>query len=426
MLMSDPTEYVPDGVFNPGSTRFPDSIEFTPERGEGPYLYGESGEEYLDYLLGSGPMIIGHSHPRVVEAVQDQMEDGSHFYLPSDESHRLARRIVDAVPCADQIRFTSTGTEATYLALRLARAHTGRDTVMKFEGAYHGWHDEVLVSSSHASGEAIMGVEAPAGTIDTAGTSGDPTDRVVTAPYNDLARTRAVVRENADDLAAILVEPVMRSVPPEDGFLAGLREICDEHGVTLIFDEVVTGFRLAWGGGQEYFGVEPDLATYGKAIGGGTPIAAVAGRAELLGHISTESSAHVEHGGTLNGNPLSAAAGNATLDVLEQSGTYRDLNDYADQFRALLDDLLADASVSGQAMGDGPLVDYVITDQQEITSWDGMVAGDSETKKRIDRELVERGLLHHVGGKRYISTAHSDAELDRTRELYKNVFERVV
>jgi len=422
MLLGDSPEFVPDGVFNPGSTRFPDSVEFTPARGEGPYLYSDSGEEYIDYILGSGPMIIGHTHPEVVEAVTDQMQDGSHFYLPSEEGHRLARRIVEAAPCGEQLRFTSTGTEATYLALRLARARTGREKVVTFEGAYHGWHDDVMVSSSHADGEDLQATDYPHGTVDTAGFAGDPDDRVLVAPYNDLERTREIVADAAEDVAAILVEPVQRSLPPVDGFLAGLREICDEHGIVLVFDEVVTGFRMAWGGGQEYYGVEPDLATYGKAIGGGTAIGAVCGREDLVGQIAEDAENHAVHGGTLNGNPLAAVAGNATLDVLERSGTYRDLNGYADDFRDLLADLLADSSLSGQVLGEGPIVDYILTDRDEVTTWRDTLDADGETKREIDTALVERGLLHHVGGKRYVSTAHGDAELERTADLYKDVF----
>lgn len=424
-MSEDPSAFVPDGVFNAGAARVPDRLEITPKEGDGCYLRTESGEEYLDYLLGSGPLIVGHSHPEVVEAVDEQMADGSHFYLPTDEGHRLARRIVDAVPCAEQLRFTSTGTEATYLAIRLARAYTGRDKVVKFGGAYHGWHDESLVSSSHADSQRLLDAEYPGGTVDSAGTAGDPSDRVLVAPYNDLDRTREIVAREAEDTAAILVEPVMRSLAPVDGFLEGLRELCSEHGIVLVFDEVVTGFRLAWGGAQEHFGVEPDLATYGKAIGGGTPLAAVCGSEEILGLTAESGDPHVTHAGTLNGNPLCAAAGNATLDVLETPGTYRDLNRYAADFRDLIGDLLADASVSGHALGEGPLVDYVITDEPEVTSWEAVLRADGETKRRIDERLLEQGLLHHVGGKRYVSTEHGDRELERTNERFKRAIERV-
>ena len=425
MTFEDPSDFVPAGVFNPGSSRFPDRLKVTPKRGKGCYVYSESGTEYIDYLLGSGPLVVGHAHPDVVDAVQRQMGRGSQFYVPTEQGYTLAKRIVDAVPCAEQLRFTSTGTEATYLALRLARAYTGRDRIVKFGGAYHGWHDEALVSSSHADSEQLLASEPPEGTVDSAGLRGDPSENVVIAPYNDLERTREIVGRVADDVAAMIVEPVMRSLPPIEGFLAGLEELCSEHDIVLIFDEVVTGFRMAWGGAQEYYGVEPDLATYGKAIGGGTPIAAVCGSAEILRLTAGSTSDHVTHAGTLNGNPLCAAAGNATLDVLETPGTYRELNRYASEFRDLIDDLLSDSSFAGQALGEGPVVDYVLTEERDVTAWTSLLLGDSETKRAIDEALLELGVLHHVGGKRYISTEHGDEELERTAELYKRAIERV-
>ncbi|MFB6160710.1 MAG: aspartate aminotransferase family protein [Haloferacaceae archaeon] len=409
-------------------TEFPDDVSVVPDHGEGCYLWTEGGDRYLDYLMGSGPLIVGHAHPRVVDAVQRQVEKGSAFYKSDRLGFELADRIVNAVPCADSLKFTSTGGEATYFALRLARAHTGNERVLKFQGAYHGFHDYAMRSSDKRDAREVADAGYPEGSVDSAGVVTDAARSTVVAPFNDLDATREVVEAYADELAAVILEPVMRSLPASPDFLAGVREICDEHDVVLIFDEVVTGFRLAFGGAQEFYGVTPDLATYGKAIGGGTPIGAVCGRDEIMSHTEPERSLGedgVYISGTLSGNPLCAAAGHATLDVLEESGTYSRLDQYGEEFRSLVDDLLAESSLSGTSLGAGAIVDYVVTDADSVTRWETIVDGDRETKERLDRELLDEGLLHHIGGKRYISTRHGAAELEKTAEAFKRAMERV-
>lgn len=421
-------ECVPGGVFVAGAGKYPERFSLVADEGHGAYLQTEDGEEYLDYLLGGGPLVVGHAHPSVVKAVRDQATDGSTFYLSSRPGYDLAEKIVSAIPSAEALKFTSSGSEATYFALRLARAHTGRTRVLKFEGAYHGWHDSVLRSSSYADSAALEATSYPDGTRDSAGTVPQTAAQTLVAPYNDLEETSDIVRSHADELAAIIVEPLMRSLSPEDGFLAGLRDLCDTHDVALIFDEVVTGFRLAWGGGQEYYGVEPDLTTLGKAIGGGTPVGAVCGREEIMRHAdpgipTAEGGAYVS--GTLNGNPLCARAGLATLDLLDDPGTYDGLFAYADEFRALITDVLADSPLNGHALGEGPIVDYAITDASEIMTWRDLVAADGERKAAIDEALLDRNVLQLHGSKRYISTAHGDDELERTAEAFKGAVEHV-
>jgi glutamate-1-semialdehyde 2,1-aminomutase len=374
-------------------------------------------------------MIVGHAHPEVVKAIQEQAERGTTYYMTTRTALDLAQRIVDAVPCGESLRFVSSGTESTYLALRLARAKTGNEKILKFEGGYHGWHDQALVSSNRAGVEALNAVDPPTGTVDTRGADPGTVENVVTAPFNDAERTAEIMEAHADDLAAVITEPVMRTIPPKDGFLSELRKLCDEHDVALVFDEIVTGFRLAWGGAQEYYGVEPDRATYGKAIGGGTPIAAVVGKEEYLNTtdpgITTEEGG-VTLGGTLNGNPLSAAAGQATLDLLEEPGVYDHLHEYADDLRRMFEEVLEDSSLNGTSIGGGPIVDYLITEEPEVTDIRELRAADSETKAAIDERLFfEHNIIKSVGGKIYLSTQHGDQEFERTAEAFKEAVETV-
>lgn len=419
---------VPGNVFPYGATKFPDDVDLTIASGDGCYVTTEDGEEYLDYLLGSGPAFVGHSHPRVVDAIQEQSERVTTTYLNSTVALDLADRVASAVPCADQVKFASTGSEASYFALRLARAATGRSKVLKFAGAYHGFHDYAMVSSSYSDPDELAATEMPEGTVDSAGVVSGAAESMLVAPYNDLEATAEILDRHADETAAIIVEPVMRSIPPVDGFLEGLRELCDEHDIVLIFDECVTGLRMAWGGAQEFYGVEPDLATLGKVVGGGTPLAAICGREPIMS-LSDPAVPKSEGGiylsGTLSGNPLCATAGLATLDILEEDGVYDYVNQYASEFRAMIDDVLADSSLPGHATADGPLVDYVITEQSSVTNWAELQETDSKTKKRIDRELIDQGILQHLGGKRYISTEHGDAEFERTQEAFIEAVERV-
>src|SRR5947199_5917856 len=256
-----------------GSARFPDELAFVVRRGRGSKVWDMSGREYIDYLLGSGPMILGHSHPAVVAAVRDQLENGTTYFMVNEPIIMLADELCRAVPCAEQVRFTSTGTEATFFALRAARAWLKRDKVQKVEGGYHGTHDYALMSASPKSPKAF-----PAATADSAGIPHVLQGEVLIAPYNDLATVEALLAVYADELAAVIVEPFQRLIPPHRRFLEGLRTLTQRHGIPLIFDEVVTGFRFAYGGAQEYYGVVPDLAAYGKIIGGGFPLAAVCGR----------------------------------------------------------------------------------------------------------------------------------------------------
>ena len=291
------------------------------------------GRTYLDYVLGSGPLLLGHAHPAVVRAVQEQVARGSTFHWLSEPSIRLAETVVGAVPCAEQVRFVSTGTEATMFACRMARAFTRREKILKFEGGWHGFHDYAMVGNWRVPSEAPYPHPGP----DIGGIPGAPLDSVLVAPFNDLATTERIATERRRDLAAIIVEPLQRSIRPRPGFLAGLRDLAQRLGALLIFDEVVTGFRLAYGGAQEYYGVVPDLAVYGKALTCGFSLAAIAGRADVMATADPARKGSLDYAalsGTLSGNALACAAGIAALGELRRPGVYERLHALGERLRS--------------------------------------------------------------------------------------------
>ena len=280
-------------------------IDIVPVRGEGAKIYDARGREYIDYLLGSGPLILGHRHPVVTKALHEQIDRGTQFFFLTPEAMTLAQQIVEAVPCAESVRFGVSGAEAIASALRFARASTGREKILKFEGGFHGGHDFALMSSSPRTLSPW-----PVANADSAGIPDAIRELVLIAPFNDLATTEAIVAQHRDELAAVIVEPYQRFIAPQPGFLVGLRELTHRHGILLIFDEIVTGFRLAYGGAQEYYGVTPDLAVLGKAFGGGLPLSAVVGSHAVLDLCAPEHekrSDYVQQIGTFNANPLSVA-----------------------------------------------------------------------------------------------------------------------
>jgi glutamate-1-semialdehyde 2,1-aminomutase len=382
--------------------------------GRGARIWDADGREFVDYILGSGPLVLGHAHPRVVEAVQRQAAAGSTFYALSAPIIELAERIVECVPCAEQVQFCSTGGEATFYALRLARAATGRDAVVKFEGGYHGGHDYALMSLS-PSGEPHYPNPDPS----SGGIPRVLEDEVFVVPFNDVDAVSAVVAANADRIAAIIVEPVQRVIEPVPGFLETLRALADQHGIVLVFDEVVTGFRLAPGGAQERYGVTPDVAALGKILGGGYALAAVAGRSaimELADQGRRGQSDYAFMSGTLNGNPVAAAAGLATLDVLDEPGAYDRLDEAGARLRLGLTAAFADAGVPAHVLGVGPLFQVVVTDERPI-DYRGIKAADASVMRRLASELYAAGLFLS-GDKGYISLAHTDEDLDRAVELF--------
>jgi glutamate-1-semialdehyde 2,1-aminomutase len=404
---------LPGGVL--GSARMPDDLAFVVKSGRGSKLYDTSGREYLDHLLGSGPLVLGHSHPAVVAAVSEQLPHGTTYFLVNEPIVRLAAEVCRAVPCAEQVRFTSTGTEATFIALRAARAYRKRDKIMKFEGGYHGTHDYALMSSSPRTPKAF-----PAATPDSAGIPHVLLDEVLIAPYNDLATVEALLAAHHDQLAAVIVEPYQRILTPAPGFLAGLRTATQRYGIPLIFDEVVTGFRFAYGGAQEFYGVVPDLAAFGKILGGGFPLAAVAGAERIMRCFDPRwegSGEYVAQVGTLNGNPLAAVAGLATLAELRRPGSYERLHATGRAVRDGLADIVRRSGLPAQVVGEPTVFDIVFT-ERPITDYRSTLAADGELLRRFNAECLRRGIVKGVS-KIYVSLAHSEADVARALEAFE-------
>src|SRR5205814_2366060 len=315
-------QVLPGGIL--GSHRSGPGLEFVVKEGRGAYLWDMNGRRYLDYLLGSGPMLLGHAHPAVIEAVERQVRRGTSYMLLNEPAIELAEEVVRAVPCAEQVRYTSSGTEATFFALRVARAFRARDKILKFEGGFHGTHDYGMMSVAPRSPKAF-----PAPMADSAGIPHAIQGEVLGAPYNDLATAEALIAAHHAELAAVIVEPYQRTIVPAPGFLQGLRAATRRYDVPLIFDEIVTGFRFAYGGAQEYYGVVPDLAVYGKVMAGGFPLACIAGPRGVMRHFDAAlegTPEYVWQAGTFNGNAIACAAGLATLAELRTPGMYARLH----------------------------------------------------------------------------------------------------
>ena len=384
-------------------------------RGQGARLWDLSGNEYVDYALGSGPMLIGHAHPEVVAAVKEQVERGTTYFGLNEHAVLLAEEIVKAVPCAEKVRFTSTGTEATFFAMRAARAYRKRDLILKFEGGFHGMNDYSLMSMAPSQPQ-----DFPRPTPDSAGIPESLQSEVLIAPFNDLETTSAIIEKHHDQLGGVIVEPLQRVIPPKPGFLQGLRDVTLRYGVPLIFDEIVTGFRFAYGGAQEYYGVTPDLCALGKAVAGGFPLAAVAGREEIMHHFDparVEKKALILQEGTLNGNPVAAAAGLATLAVLRREGTYEHLFATGQRIKDELERLLYEAEIPARVVGDAPMFDAIFTEEKELTDYRTTLSRDMAKTHRFNRLLLERGVFKN-NSKFYVSTVHGNDDVELTLEAF--------
>ena len=416
-LLDKAQRYLPGGTL--GNTRFSDDVAFVVKAGKGSKVYDMSGNEYIDFLLGSGPMILGHAHPAVVAAVRDYLERGSTYFTLNEPAISLAEAICEAVPCAEKIRFCSTGSEATFFALRAARTFTKKDKILKFEGGYHGNHDYALMSSSPS-----IPKDFPRAVPDSAGIPRVLEGEVLIAPFNDLKTTSAIIERHRHELGGVIVEPFQRIITPRPGFLQGLREVTQRFAIPLLFDEVVTGFRLAWGGAQEYYGVVPDLAAYGKIIGGGYPLSAVVGRADLMEAFNPDREASgdfIAQTGTLNGNPIAAVAGLATLQQLKTEGTYRRLFATGHTLRQGLVELLRHYGIPGQVVGEDPLFDVVFTDEP-VNDYRGVLTQNRDLLRRFNSELLTRGILKG-SSKMYISLAHTAADVEQTLTVVREAFE---
>ena len=358
--------------------------------GRGSRVWDENGREYVDYLIGSGPMLLGHGHPEVLEAVAEQLPKGMTFFANNAAGVELAEEIVRAVACAEQVRFLASGGEADMYAIRLARAFTGRDRIVKFEGGYHGMSAEAQMSLA-----PTRLANFPEAVPDSAGIPEAVRAEMLIAPFNDTAYLESLLAEHGDRIAGLIVEPLQRIVPPEPGFLEAVRALCDRHGVVLIFDEVVTGFRFAYGGAQEAYGVTPDLCTLGKIIGGGFPLAAVAGRKEIMDHFDKDAvgpDRWLMMLGTLSGNPVAAVAGLKTMEILRRPGAYERLRSHGERLQAMFARHLDEAGIPHRIVGHPTLFDVVFTDAR-VRTYRDVLAADAERSVRFNAVLREKGVF---------------------------------
>ena len=373
------------------------------ERGDGWRVWDTDGREFLDMTMAWGAALVGHAHPKVIEAATRQAGFGANFAAVNRRAVELAERVAALSPCIEQIRFVTSGTEATMLCLRVAQAATGRPKVLKFEGAYHGQHPVGITSMINCRPSAL-----PASDPSGAGAAWVERD-VLVAPYNDLATTQRILSEHAHELSAVIVEPLHRCIAPQTGFLPGLREVTKRLGIVLVFDEVVTGFRLALGGAQEYYGVSPDLVAYGKALGGGFPLGAYGGRSDLMEVVNEHrlpGPRYAWSASTAGGNPVSCAAALATLDVLSEPGTHARMHAAGNLLRRRLGEVLAVSGEAGQVLGDGPLAQVAFS-AQPVTDQRSWLASDRAHGRAVMLELLRRGVfLNPMGTKLYLSLAH--------------------
>jgi len=380
--------------------------------GKGSRVWDEDGNEFVDYLIGSGPMLVGHGHEEVVDAVRDQIGKGMTFFANNAAGVELAEEICRAVPCAEQVRYTASGGEADMYAMRLARAYTGRTKIMKFEGGYHGMSAEAQMSLAPTSL-----VNFPVAVPDSAGIPESVRDEMLVAPFNDVDFARSLIAEHGQDIACIIVEPLQRVVPPEPGFLETLREEATKNGIVLIFDEIVTGFRFAYGGAQELYGVTPDLCTLGKIIGGGFPLAATVGKAEIMAHFDKAkvgAEGFLMQLGTLSGNPVASVAGLKTMEILRRPGSYERLRQSGKTLQKAITDSLSKRGIAHQIVGDPTLFDVVFT-ETPVRNYRDWLTGDVEINGRFNTVLREKGILKSPT-KMYPCLALTDDDIAQTVE----------
>jgi len=408
-----------------GEFNLPRELSTVLSHGKGSKIYDVFGREYIDYSLGWGSVILGHSHPKIAESVKKQVEKAFNFSYVTEQALELAEEVRRVIPCAEKVRFAASGTEATMYAIKLARAYTGRNKILKFEGSYHGAHDYGVMSLFPQ-----RLVDFPHAQPTSAGISQALSQEVLIAPFNDLETTTHIIDRHRSQLGGVIVEPLQRCTPPEEGFLEGLRDVTGETEIPLIFDEVVTGFRLAYGGAQEYYGVTPDLAAFGKAMGGGFPIGAFCGKAEIMDlciEANLGSEKYVWVAATGGGNPVSMAASLATLQELRKPGSYERLHEMGNSLRKGLREIIRDIGITAQVIGDGPLGQVVFT-RQKIVDYRSVFRSDRAKGRRFMLRLFEKGIfLNPLGTKLYISLAHTDNDiqifLERCRQVLKAIEE---
>lgn len=417
-LFTEAQQVIPGGVNSP--VRAFKAVGGDPvfiERAEHAYLYDTDGKRYIDYVLSWGPMILGHADKDVLDAVIEKARLGLSFGAPTEIETELAKEIVKLIPSIDMIRFVSSGTEATMSAIRLARGFTGRDKIVKFEGCYHGHSDSLLVKAG--SGALTMGVPS------SPGVPASLAEQTITLPYNDSASVRQTFAEIGDQIACIIVEPVagnMNCIPPASGFLETLRDVCDQSGALLIFDEVMTGFRLGVAGAQGYYDIRPDLTTLGKVIGGGMPVGAFGGRRDVMEHIAPVGP--VYQAGTLSGNPVAMAAGLATIKKIQAENFYEPLFDKTSTLVEGLKDIAEQLSVPFTTNHVGTMWGVFFTDVKEVNNFQQVMACDTKAFNRFFHGMLEAGvnLAPASYEAAFMSSAHTDQDIEETLNAARTVF----
>ncbi len=406
-----------------GEFNLPPELAMVIAGGQGCELWDTEGRRYLDFSMGWGSSLVGHARPEVVAAVQRQAPLGSNFAYVTENSLALAEEICRLSPACEQVRFCASGTEATMYCQRLARAYTGKPKILKFEGAYHG-ANEIGVTSLFPH----RLVDFPKADPSSAGIPDAIVRDILVAPYNDAETAEKLIRRHASRLAAVIVEPLQRCTPPRENFLQALRKTCSDKNVLLVFDEVVTGFRLAYGGAQEYYGVIPDLVAYGKALGGGYPIGAFGGRREMMSLVREErlgKSAYVWVASTLGGNPISSAAALAALSVFRGEHTYTRLHDLGRYLRLGIEAMLETNGIKAQVIGDGPLAQVVFS-KAPVFDYRSTRRGNRKRGRELMLALFQRGIfLNPMGTKLYLSLAHTRDVCDQFLERFEDALQAV-
>jgi len=421
-LFEEAKKYIPGGVNSP--VRAFKSVGDIPrfiEKAKGSHIWDVDGNEYVDYVCSWGPMILGHAHPEVIKAIQEQAEKGTSYGAPTELEVKLAKMIVELVPSIEKVRMVNSGTEATMSAIRLARGYTGRNKVIKFEGGYHGHVDALLVKAG--SGLTTFGVPTSPGIPE------DFAKHTITVPFNDIDALKKVIDEVGNDVAAVIMEPVMANaglIIPEPGFLEKVRELTAEKGIVLIFDEVITGFRLSLGGAQEYFGITPDLSCFGKIIGGGLPVGAFGGKAEIMNYLAPEGP--VYQAGTLSGNPLAMVAGIKTLELLQKPGVYESLREKTDKLAEGLREAARAAGIEDKlCFKKIESISIVYFTNKDVKNYQDALTSNTEAYAKFFRKMLEQGiyLAPSQFEVAFMSTAHTDEDIERTIEAAEVAFKEV-
>ncbi|MDF2178535.1 glutamate-1-semialdehyde 2,1-aminomutase [Aliiglaciecola sp. CAU 1673] len=414
-------QHIPGGVNSP--VRAFKAVGGTPlfiERADGPYLFDVDGKRYIDYVQSWGPMVLGHNHPAIRQAVLEAVEKGLSFGAPTEAEVKMAELVSTLVPSMDMVRMVNSGTEATMSAIRLARGYTGRDKIVKFEGCYHGHADALLVKAG--SGALTLGVPS------SPGIPADFAKHTLTLEYNNLDAVRQAFAEVGEQVACIIVEPVagnMNCIPPVPGFLEGLREVCDQYGTVLIFDEVMTGFRVALGGAQAHYGIKPDLTCLGKVIGGGMPVGAFGGNAEIMAHIAP--TGPVYQAGTLSGNPVAMAAGLASLTAIQQPGLYQQLSKTTEQLALGVKEIATRHGIPFSVNYAGSMFGLFFTEEEKVTNYRQAISCDTERFNRFYHAMLSEGVYlapasYEAG---FVSACHDDKIIAKTLEAAERVLSRI-